>query len=61
MERLIDHPDSPYIRALGFLYLRYSIPPAELWDWFEPYFEDTEELQTEGGQRPVLKYLIYLN
>ncbi|XP_024394717.1 pre-mRNA splicing factor SR-like 1 isoform X2 [Physcomitrium patens] len=43
MQDILDHPDSPYIRALGFLYLRYVGDPKTLWDWFEPYVEDTEE------------------
>lgn len=43
MQDLLDHPDSPYIRALGFLYLRYVGDPKTLWEWFEPYVEDPEE------------------
>lgn len=43
-----DHPDSPYIRAIGFLYLRYVADPKTLWDWFEEYFYDKEEIQPSG-------------
>lgn len=43
MQDLLDHGDSPYIRALGFLYLRYVGDPKTLWEWFEPYVEDPEE------------------
>ncbi|ORX82752.1 PRP38-domain-containing protein [Basidiobolus meristosporus CBS 931.73] len=50
---VITHKDSPYIRALGFLYLRYVCKPAYLWEWFEPYLEDPEEIQTTRGPRPV--------
>lgn len=39
---LLDHADSPYIRALGFMYIRYTQPPQDLISWFEPYFEDDE-------------------
>ena len=62
---LINHRDSPYIRGLGFLYIRctmiveenrhssssmhclvivcrYTQPPADLWEWFEPYLDDEE-------------------
>ena len=30
-----DHPDSPYIRALGMLYLRVGMTDGfkELWQW----------------------------
>lgn len=34
---------SPHTRAIGLLYLRYSCPPAELYEWYEPYLEDDEE------------------
>ena len=39
---LLNHCDSPYIRGLGFMFLRYTLPPASLWDWFEPYMDDEE-------------------
>lgn len=39
---LITHCDSPYIRALGFMYIRYTQPPPNLLDWFEPYLDDEE-------------------
>lgn len=40
---MIDHKDCCYIRACGFLYLRYVYPPDRLWKWFEPYLLDEEE------------------
>ncbi|GAB2224828.1 hypothetical protein Droror1_Dr00005605 [Drosera rotundifolia] len=43
MQGLLKHPDSPYIRAIGFLYLRYAADPKTLWGWFEPYIKDDEE------------------
>ncbi|KAK2703809.1 pre-mRNA-splicing factor 38B-like [Artemia franciscana] len=46
---LINHCDSPYIRGLGFMYIRYTQPPADLWDWYEPYFEDEEEIDVKAG------------
>merc|ERR1719187_2452384 len=46
---LINHRDSPYIRGLGFMYLRFTQPPANLWDWFEPYMEDEEEIDVKAG------------
>ncbi len=30
---LIEHSDSVYIRALGFLYLRHCCDPKQLWKW----------------------------
>ncbi|KAJ3033711.1 PRP38 pre-mRNA processing factor 38 domain-containing protein B, partial [Rhizophlyctis rosea] len=52
IEGLIDHTDSPYIRALGFLYLRYVCKPADLWDWFGDYLDDEEEMDIERGVKP---------
>ncbi|KAJ3298140.1 PRP38 pre-mRNA processing factor 38 domain-containing protein B [Borealophlyctis nickersoniae] len=49
---LITHTDSPYIRALGFLYLRYVCKPANLWAWYEPYLDDDEEVQCSGTMLP---------
>ncbi|XP_044955988.1 pre-mRNA splicing factor SR-like 1 isoform X1 [Hordeum vulgare subsp. vulgare] len=43
MHGLLKHPDSPYIRAIGFLYLRYAADPKTLWTWYEPYIQDDEE------------------
>ncbi|GAB4827281.1 suppressor of rad53 null lethality [Ancistrocladus abbreviatus] len=43
MHGLLKHTDSPYIRAIGFLYLRYAADPKTLWSWFDPYVKDDEE------------------
>lgn len=39
---LITHKDSPYIRGLGFMYIRYCQDPKDMWDWYEPYLDDEE-------------------
>mmetsp|Transcript_21454 Transcript_21454/g.55757 ORF Transcript_21454/g.55757 Transcript_21454/m.55757 type:complete len:543 (-) Transcript_21454:126-1754(-) len=41
---LLDHTDSPYIRGVGFLYLRYACPPKRLWEFFSSYLDDEEEI-----------------
>lgn len=46
---LINHTDSPYIRALGFMYIRYTQPPADLWEWYKPYLEDEEKIDVKAG------------
>ncbi|XP_067000560.1 pre-mRNA-splicing factor 38B isoform X2 [Anabrus simplex] len=51
---LLTHPDSPYIRGLGFMYIRYTQPPADLWDWYEPYLEDPEEVDVKAGGGQVM-------
>ncbi|GAB4814832.1 hypothetical protein N2152v2_001878 [Parachlorella kessleri] len=46
---MLDHKDSPYIRAVGFLYLRYVCNPRELWGWFKKYARDSEEFSPSPG------------
>ncbi|XP_046648393.1 pre-mRNA-splicing factor 38B-like [Daphnia pulicaria] len=51
---LITHCDSPYIRGLGFMHIRYTQPPADLFGWFQPYLEDEEEIDPKaGGGHPM--------
>eukprot|EP00842_Homolaphlyctis_polyrhiza_P007065 jgi/Hompol1/948/HPOL_003324-RA len=52
MEGMLNHADSPFIRAIGFLYLRYVGQPSELWDWFSPYLDDEEEFNMRTGPHP---------
>lgn len=58
---LLNHTDSPYIRALGFMYIRYTQPPADLYDWYEDYFLDEEEIDVKagGGQTMTIGQLSY--
>lgn len=49
MNGLMNHTDSPYIRALGFMYLRYTQPPGDLFDWYEEYLQDEEEIDVKAG------------
>lgn len=58
MKLLLDHVDSPYIRGIGFLYLRYVCDPKTIWIWIEPYLYDDElitvtatssKTQNQGG------------
>ncbi|KAI8125558.1 pre-mRNA-splicing factor 38B isoform X1 [Lucilia cuprina] len=58
---LINHTDSPYIRALGFMYLRYTQPPADLYDWYEDYLQDEEEIDVKagGGQTITMGQMVY--
>uniref|UniRef100_A0A914R8K2 Pre-mRNA-splicing factor 38 n=1 Tax=Parascaris equorum TaxID=6256 RepID=A0A914R8K2_PAREQ len=34
---MINNRDSPYIRGIGFMYIRFCQPPTDLWAWMEPY------------------------
>ncbi|KAF6729011.1 Pre-mRNA-splicing factor 38B [Oryzias melastigma] len=46
---LITHTDSPYIRALGFMYIRYTQPPTDLLDWYDGFLDDEEDLDVKAG------------
>ncbi|XP_075264537.1 uncharacterized protein LOC142356540 [Convolutriloba macropyga] len=41
----LSHPDSPFIRAVGFLYLRYVCDPKQIWSWVQQYIDDSEEFK----------------
>jgi pre-mRNA-splicing factor 38B len=47
MELTLKHPDSPFIRGIGFLYLRYAGQPAELAKWIQPHLHDEQEITAE--------------
>nr|CCA22193.1 premRNAsplicing factor 38B putative [Albugo laibachii Nc14] len=49
MQGLLKHTDSPYIRVVGFLYIRYACDPEKLWSWFEPYLDDPEEFNASAN------------
>ncbi len=40
---MLNSKKSPFVRALGFLYLRYACESDTIWDWFEAYLDDPEE------------------
>jgi pre-mRNA-splicing factor 38B len=44
MQLMLDHVDSPYIRCLGFLYLRFAAVPSKLWEYCQPYVYDQEQV-----------------
>lgn len=52
---LMAHADSPFIRALGFMYVRYTQPPSDLFDWYEEYLQDEEEIDVKAGGGQVGK------
>lgn len=46
---MIKSKDSPFIRATGFLFIRYSQPPDQLWGWFSKFLLDPDEFQPRSG------------
>ncbi|KAI6660074.1 Pre-mRNA-splicing factor 38B-like [Oopsacas minuta] len=49
LNNLLNHPDSPFIRGLGFMYIRYCQEPSDLWGWFKDYLDDEEEIDVKAG------------
>jgi pre-mRNA-splicing factor 38B len=60
MKGLLNTGDCPYVRAIGFLYLRYTYPPKDLYAWFEPYLEDPEEFCPSSDTTVTLTVGAYL-
>eukprot|EP00618_Florenciella_parvula_P037269 CAMPEP_0119479944 /NCGR_PEP_ID=MMETSP1344-20130328/8983_1 /TAXON_ID=236787 /ORGANISM="Florenciella parvula, Strain CCMP2471" /LENGTH=330 /DNA_ID=CAMNT_0007514221 /DNA_START=174 /DNA_END=1163 /DNA_ORIENTATION=- len=56
MQGMLSHRDSPYIRAIGFLYIRVATEPKNIWNWFEEYIADEEEFAPTAD--PELKMTI---
>ncbi|GMI09962.1 hypothetical protein TrVE_jg14185 [Triparma verrucosa] len=46
---LLNHLDSPYIRCVGFLYLRFTLDPKDLWGFYKGYIYDVEEVEVKPG------------
>jgi hypothetical protein len=65
MDVMLKHKDSPYIRCIGFLYLRFYCEPKSMYEFFMPYLDDMEEFSAAIGQKqktcvpctPVFLYL----
>uniref|UniRef100_A0A182M030 Pre-mRNA-splicing factor 38 n=1 Tax=Anopheles culicifacies TaxID=139723 RepID=A0A182M030_9DIPT len=38
----------------GFMYLRYTQPPGDLFDWYEPYLVDEEEIDVKAGGGQIM-------
>lgn len=43
------------------MYIRYTQPPSDLFDWYEAYLQDEEEIDVKaGGGQVSWIYLIFL-
>jgi len=48
MTLMLNHVDSPYIRCIGFLYLRYGANPTDIWERFHPFLYDEEPVRVSA-------------
>ena len=46
--------------GLGFMYLRYTQPPADLYDWYEDYLQDEEVIDVKAGGGQVSRLYDYI-
>lgn len=56
LRKLLNNQESPYLRAAGFLYVRYGLPHDTLWDWLGEYILDDEtfQLSPENDQKTTI-------
>uniref|UniRef100_A0A7S4ET65 Pre-mRNA-splicing factor 38 n=1 Tax=Chrysotila carterae TaxID=13221 RepID=A0A7S4ET65_CHRCT len=50
IKSMLNHTDSPFIKAAGLLYLRIGMADGfkEIWSWFEPLIDDKEQFCIDG-------------
>jgi pre-mRNA-splicing factor 38B len=46
MRGMLEH-SNPYVVAIGLLYLRWCLPPPQLWQWYEPIIEDKNKFAVD--------------
>jgi len=52
---MLSHKND-YVRGIGFLYLRYLLPPNKIWDWFKGYLEDVKYFIPGGDGKEKSKW-----
>lgn len=45
LKLLIDSSESPFVRCVGFLFVRFGLDPSQLWTWLGEYVLDDEEFK----------------
>lgn len=53
LKGLLEFNGNPYVRCIGFLYIRYCCNPDYLWDWLYKYLLDDEELHPSADPKVV--------
>lgn len=43
LQHLINSQESPFVRCVGFLFVRFALDPGQLWSWLGEYVLDEEE------------------
>lgn len=48
---LLECDDNPRIRCVGFLFVRFGLPPAQLWPWLGEYVLDNEVFSIQANNQ----------
>lgn len=56
---MLDHADSPYIPAVGLLYVRYVVDPKEAWGFYNPKVRDETEFDpgATGKKKTISQFV----
>ena len=56
---LLNHPDSPFINIMGFMYLRHVCAPKELLPWLKPHYGNTAKFSelNDGNETTLSNFL----
>jgi len=61
LTKCLNH-DCPFVRGIGYLYIRFLVPPKKLWMWFRGEFHKQDEIQVsrEGEKDTIFTFLLRL-
>jgi len=51
---MLDNETNPSVRAIALLYIRLTVEPKDMWDWFEPYLIDDHEIPVHSNGKTML-------
>jgi len=49
LRTITDNPESSIVRCVGFLFIRFAVPPEQLWDRLEEFMLDDAKLVLKDG------------
>lgn len=61
LKSLIARKQNPYVRGIGFLFLRYTAPSKSLFEWCKPHLDDEQLFAPAGGiDKKMVKMCVFL-
>ncbi|KAI3388404.1 hypothetical protein SNEBB_006386 [Seison nebaliae] len=52
---LINVKSSPYVRAIGFMWIRFALKPSNYLEWYEDHLRDKREIDVKAGGGRMLE------